>query len=120
MRGVTLLAIGFPLLATDALYLSTQQKFDQIEEGKLKPGSVVTFSPAELNAWTSEKAKESFPQGLRNPVIELGQGEVGGTALVDFLKLRQGQETNWLIAKLIEGERPLKIGVRITSGGGRA
>jgi hypothetical protein len=108
--------------ATDPLAVSTQKKFDQISAGKLRSGTVVVFTPAELNAWARQKVPESIPQGLRNPVIELGSGEATGSALVDFLKMRsgQGKDTGWLMAKLIEGERPLKVWIRMSSSGGRA
>jgi hypothetical protein len=41
--------------------------------------------------------------------------------MVDFLRMRQaqGKDTNALLAKLLEGERPLTISVRLESGGGR-
>jgi hypothetical protein len=116
------LLVAVPLFAADPLYLSTQKKFDQIADGKLKPGTVVLLTSAELNAWARVKVSETIPQGLRNPAMELGSGEATGSALVDFLRMRngQGKETGWLMSKLIEGERPLKIWIRMTSGGGRA
>lgn len=122
MRWVLLVALAFPAFAADPLYLSTQKKFDQISAGALKRGAVVDLSSAELNAWARVKVPESVPQGVRNPAIELGSGEASGSALVDLLKMRsgQGKDTNWLISKLIEGERPLKVSVRISSGAGRA
>jgi hypothetical protein len=122
MRWAFLFALVIPLFAADPLYLSTQKKFDQIADGKLKRGTIVTLTPAELNAWARVKVPETIPQGLRNPVLELGSGEATGSALVDFLKIRtgQGRETGWLMSKLIEGERPLKIWIRMTSAGGRA
>jgi hypothetical protein len=122
MRWLQLFALAIPLLAADPLYLSTQKKFDQIADGKLKPGTVVTLTSAELNAWARVKVPETIPQGLRDPILELGSGEANASALVDFLKMRngQGKETGWLMSKLIEGERPLKIWIRMTSGGGRA
>lgn len=108
--------------APDPLAVSTQKKFDQIAAGKLRPGTVVVFTQAELNAWARMKVPETIPQGLRNPQIELGSGEATGSALVDFLKMRngQGKDTGWLMSKLIEGERPLKVWIRLTSSGGRA
>ena len=40
--------------------------------------------------------------------------------MVNFLKMRQanGQTTNWFMSKLLEGERPLKVSVRLHSSGG--
>jgi len=44
-----------------------------------------------------------------------------GFALIDFLKLRhaQGQQTGWLLTKLIEGERQVKVNIRMQSSGGK-
>src|SRR5947209_6938297 len=114
MRQVALFLAGYCCFAaTDPLALRTQQKFDQISDRKLKPGSVVVLTSAELNAWVRAKAAELYPQGVRTPVLELGNGEATGSALVDFLKLLQGRGTNvnFLMAKLLEGERPLKVQV---------
>jgi hypothetical protein len=123
LKWVRFFVSAVPLLgAPDPLYLSTQKKFDQISSGKLRPGTVILLTPEELNAWARVKVGEALPQGLRNPLIELGSGEATGAALVDFLKMRagQGKETNWLMSKLIEGERPLKVWIRMSSSGGRA
>ena len=121
MQLIFLLAAAL-CYAGDPLASSTQRKFDQISAHKVKRGSVVVLTPAELNAWARMKVAESFPEGLRSPSIELGKGEATGSALVDFLKLRQGQgkETGWLISRMIEGERPLKVWVRVTSSAGTA
>ena len=42
--------------------------------------------------------------------------------LIDFLKMRQdkGLATNSLVAKLIAGERPLKVSMQLESSNGRA
>lgn len=42
--------------------------------------------------------------------------------MVDFLKLRhaQGESTPWLISKLIEGEKFVRVNARIQSANGRA
>jgi hypothetical protein len=50
--------------------------------------------------------------------VELGAGTTDGTALVDFLKIGKGN-VNPLIGRLIEGERPLKISIRVESANGR-
>jgi hypothetical protein len=116
------LLCAITLSAQDPLFLSTQKKFDQIDAGSLKPHAVVQFSPAELNAWARVKVVQTVQQGMRDTAIQLGSGTATGSALVDFLKMRQaqGRETPWLISKMIEGERPLKVEVRLTSSGGQA
>lgn len=123
MRPLPLLALAaVPLLcATDAEYQRAVNKLDRIESGHARPGSVIVFTPAEMNAWARGRVPQMY-QGIRDPSVQLGEHTATGSAFIDFLKMRQGQgiETNSLIAKLIEGERPLKVSIALESGGGRA
>ncbi len=109
------------LHAADPLYESAERKLDAIEMQQVPRGGSVRFSPAEINAWARVKVPEIVPEGMRDPRVELGNDTATGYALVDFLQMRQakGQTTNWLISKLIEGERPLTVSVRLESGAGR-
>jgi hypothetical protein len=117
-----LLAAAVSSAAVDPQAARVTRKLDMIQSGKARPGSVVIFTAAELNAWIRVKAPDVVPQGLRQPKLELGNNSATGSALVDFLKLRQGAgvETNWLVAKLIQGEKHVKVDVRIESAKGRA
>ena len=71
-----------------------------------------------MNAWARGRVPQMYP-GIRDPSVTLGMGTGTGSAMIDLLKMRQGP-TNPLIAKLIEGERPLKVSVQLDSAGGRA
>ncbi len=108
--------------APDPLAQSVTRKLEIIQSNKAKPGSVFVFTAAELNAWARVKAPAVVPEGLREPRLELGNGNATGYALVDFLKLRHaaGIETNWLISKLIQGEKRVKVTASIQSANGRA
>ena len=108
--------------STDPLVLSAQHKLDVIQSGKAKPGAVFVFTLAELNAWGRSEVKDLFPEGVRNARLELGKGTASVTMLVDFLKIRHGKklQTGWLLSKLLEGERPLRVNARIESAHGRA
>jgi hypothetical protein len=121
MRGFIFLFAALLARAADPIYESAQRKLDAIETRHVPRGSVVTFPPQEIDAWARVKVPETVPEGMRDPRVELGQGTATGYAIVDFLKMRQGkgQPTNWFMQKLIEGERPLKVSVRLESGGGR-
>ena len=122
MRAWMLMAAAALVLpAADPLYESTERKLDAIESKHVKPGESVTFTAREINAWARVKVPEIVPDGMRDPRVELGTGTATGYATVDFLKMRQakGEATNWFLTKLIEGERPLKVAVRLESGGGR-
>src|ERR1700676_2069572 len=123
MRPLFVLALAAiaPLHATDAVVERALNKLDLIESGRAKRGSIIVFTPAEMNAWARARVPAMY-QGIRNPSVELGNGAASGFAFVDFLKLRQGEglQTNSLLARLIEGERPLKVSIRLESASGRA
>src|SRR5689334_13224566 len=107
------------LAAATGDYLSVRTKLDQIDSDRLQPGTRVTISPRELNAY----AEHEVPDGVRNPrLFVVSPGVARGTAMVDFAKVRraQGHEPGWLMRKLLEGERPVSVTARIQSAGGRA
>lgn len=116
-----ILAAALSLPAADRLYESAQQKLDAIEMRQAKRGSMVAFTPEEINAWARVKVPEVVPEGIRDQRVDLAAGSATAYAIVDFLKMRQakGESTNWLMTRLIEGERPLKIWLRVESAGGR-
>src|SRR5271155_1067077 len=121
MRGLFFAFTALLLPAADRLYEAAQTNLAPIESRHVPRGSVVTFTPQEIDAWARVKVPETVPEGMRDEHIELGPGTATGYATVDFLKMRQakGQPTNWFMQKLIEGERPLKVSVRLESGAGR-
>jgi hypothetical protein len=121
VRQLLLFAVTASILfAADPLADSAQKKLDSISDRKLRPGAIVTLSSREINAWIHEKAVKAFPEGIRNEHVELGSGTTDGNALVDFLKLGKAKSSvNPLIARLIEGERPLKVSIRVESANGR-
>lgn len=99
-----------------------QHRFDAIEEHKVPPGAKLTFTQRELNAWVAVEAPKAVPDGLREPHVELGEGTVTGSALIDFVKVEQsrGKTMNWLMAKLLAGEKPVRVTVDWKSEGGQA
>ena len=109
------------IAAADPQADAVSRKLDEIESGRAKPGAVFVFTPTELNAWVRAKAPTIVAQGFRKPRLELSNGAATGYALVDFLKIRNatGVETNWLVAKLIEGEKPVQATAEIRSANGR-
>jgi hypothetical protein len=111
-----------PLRGADPAAASVSRKLDLIESGKSKPGSVFRFTQAELNAWVRVKAAAIVPEGFRQPHLVLGNGEANASALIDFLKVRHssGVETNWLVAKLIQGEKLVTVRASIQSARGKA
>jgi len=98
------------------------QKLERIQSGHARPGSTVVFTEHELNVWVAAQVPHYAPQGVRETHLDLGNGVTTGSALVDFLKMRQAQgvQTSWLMTKLIQGERPVKVTARIQSANGEA
>jgi hypothetical protein len=122
MKGIAA-AIAFitTLHAADPLYERVEQKLDAIETRKVPRGSTVKFTLAEINGWARVKVPQVVPEGMRDERVELGEGTATGYAIADFLRMRQakGQATNWFMSKLLEGERPLAVSVRLDSAAGR-
>lgn len=110
------------MLASSGDYDSARRKFDLIERDRLKPGSSISLTPRELNAWVAQTIPTVAPEGVRNPKLDLGSGTATGSALVDFVRIRraQGKPPNWLMARLLQGEHPVTVTATIESGGGRA
>lgn len=118
-RSFWLLVVMMPaLFAADSLAANAQKKLDLIGDGKAKPGSTIVLTPQEVNAWIHEKRVKSFPDGMRDERIDLGAGTVDGFAVADLSKLSKAK-LNGLVAMLVEGERPLKISIRVESSNGR-
>jgi len=118
VRIIPLLAV-VALSATADDYSSMKKKCDLVESDRLKPGSHVEMSVAELNAY----AAHELPPGVRNPKLEItAPGVATGSALVDFGKLQraQGSQPGWLLSMLLNGERPVTVTAGIRSSGGRA
>ena len=114
-----------PLLLVAALsaaysdYVSAKRKFDDIESGRLRPGARITLNQRELTAYVEKEV----PSGVRSPKIDLlSPGIASGAAMIDFLKVRraQGYQPGWILSKLLDGERPVRVTARIHSGSGTA
>jgi hypothetical protein len=116
------LASAAALYAADSLPASVTRRLDLIESGQAKPGAVFRFTAAELNAWVRVKAPATIHDGFREPRLELGNGAATASARIDFVKVRhaEGVETNWLVAKLIQGEKLVTARATIQSANGRA
>jgi hypothetical protein len=110
------------LCGSYAEYLSAERKFKLIEGEQLRHGTRVTLTKAELNAYARQEIAESFPSGVREPHLDLGDGAAVGSALIDFGKVRraQGKPPGWFMSKILDGERPVEVNARIRSSGGTA
>ncbi len=122
MDLATALLFSFSVAAVDPEALACQRKIDEIRDDRAKPGAVYVFTPSEINAWARNELPKEVPQGMRNPAVRFGVNQASGFAYVDFLKMQhaKGVKMSWLVEKLIEGERPLRVSVEIKSANGFA
>ncbi len=120
----TLLALAAaPLLPTAPTDdQAVARKVSLIEQDRLKPGSRVTLTRDELNAYARHEIADVAPDGVRNPHLELGPGTATASAMIDFGKLRraEGKPPGRLMSYLLDGERPVSITARIRSSAGTA
>jgi hypothetical protein len=123
MRGRLLLlaASALTVFAADSALERANAKLDRLTGYEAKPGERIVFTPAEIDAWVRDGLPKVVPQGIREPHIELGVDTLSASAMVDFLKMEQarGKDLGWAVSKLIEGERPLKVSLRLSSGDGK-
>lgn len=90
-----------------------------INSDRLRAGATVTLTSRELNDYVAHQV----PDGVRDTHLEITRpGEATGSALIDFGRVRraEGHPPSWLMSKLLDGERPVKVTARITSSNGEA
>ena len=120
---MALALLAAPVLPTTSPdYQAIVHKFSLRGHDRLKPGSRVVLTPAELNAYARQEVAEVAPDGVRNARLDLGPGTATASALIDFGKLRraEGKPPGRILAYLLDGERPVTITARIRSSGGTA
>lgn len=120
---ISLILLGAPLFPTaPSDYQAVVRKVSLIEHDRLKPGSRVVLTSAELNAYARQEIAEVAPQGVRDARLELGPGTATASAFIDFGKLRraEGKPPGRIMSYLLDGERPVLITARIRSAGGTA
>jgi len=122
-RAITLLlGVGLLWAEPGQEYTSALQKIEAIAEEEVPRGSTVHFSPAEVNAFARGEAAAAAEDGLKDVSIQLGAGEITSSAVVNLAKLPhlEGLSASWLLGNLLEGDTPITIRARVTSGGGTA
>jgi hypothetical protein len=103
---------------------SANQKVTAIQKNRWPYSGAIAFSVPELIALGMEQANRNLPGVLSKPQLHLASGAATATALVDFDKLEQlrgqsGSSSNWLVSKMLKGQREVSVSADITSGGGK-
>ena len=114
--------LGLLLLFAADDFSSIQRKMDDIVKEHLKPGARVFMSLAEMNAYLKAQADAIAPKAVHNTKVELAEGSGTASALVNFLELNKarGGASNWMMDKLLDGERLVKVTVHVRTDHGKA
>jgi hypothetical protein len=124
VRGLTCVVVSAVLVAqaasAPAAYSSAQRKLDLIQDDRAPANAVYSFNKTEIEAWAAAEIPELIPEGFRDARIELGTDVAVGRGYIDFMKLRhaKGAPKNWFLDKLLQGERPVSVTVKLQSANG--
>ena len=109
------------LFATDD-FSSIQRKMDDIVKEHVKRGEKIYMPQRELDAYLRAQAIAIAPKAVHNTKVEPSEG--GGTvsANVNFLELNKarGGQSNWIMEKMLDGERLVKVTVHVQTDRGKA
>jgi len=109
--------------ASTSDYQSAKRKFHLIEAEKATPGTTVSVTTKEVNAYVQTEVQKLAPGSVSEPQVTLGNGIAEGRANIDFLKIRKaqtGETPGWLMTQILEGTHPVFVRARVQSSGGRA
>ncbi len=105
--------------AVEPLAESARAKVAQIKQDKAVRGSSVLLSAQELNAWVRAELADEPGLGMRESKVTLGAGSVGFEAIADFGKLAGKNDPNGLLARMLAGDRQIKMVLRPETAAGK-
>jgi hypothetical protein len=110
----------FLLFAADD-FDSIQRKMDDIVKEHLKPGTRVFMSQREMDAYLRAQAVAIAPKAVKNTKVELAEGAGTASAMVNFLELNKARNgpSNWMMDRLLDGERLVKVSVHVKTDHGK-
>jgi hypothetical protein len=102
-------------------FASIQKKMDDIVKEHTKPGDRIYMSNREFNAYLQAQVQAIAPKAVKNAKVELAEGGGSASAMVDFLELNKARHgaSNWMMDKILEGQRFVKVSVHVQSKSGK-
>ena len=116
---VLFLSTGLALNGSNDDCTRARGKIELIASDRAPRGSTIAFTAAEIDAYArAEIARE----GMRRVKLVLGNGSATWSGFVEFAKIPEleGLTSNWLLRRLLEGEKPVTVKLGIESGNGQA
>jgi hypothetical protein len=116
------LFLALLLLLSSDDFSSIQRKMDDIVKEHTRPGDRIHMSLREMNAYLYAQAQAIAPKAVHNTKVELAEGGGTASANINFLELNKarGGQANWLMEKMLDGERFVKVSVHVLSDHGKA
>lgn len=113
---------GLALSGSNPDYVSAETKIERIREEQVPRGATVRLSAAEVNAYLRGKAESELGDAVKAVDVRLGRDAITWRSLIDFGKLPdlESLSSNWLLGRLLAGEKPVTVEARLISGGGMA
>lgn len=102
--------------------VTTKDKFDSITSEQSPPGSVIVFTADELVVFARQEMDQRKLEGIQKIGLRFGEGTANANAMVEFAKLPQFESlsSNWLLASLLSGEKPVTVDLQVDSADGLA
>jgi len=118
-RLALVLIIGAVFLSAEAApdYVRAQAKIEAIAEENVPPGSTVTLSPAEVNAYARGEAAAVAEDGLKDVDVQLRTGSLTASGTVNPSRL-PSLEGSWVLGNLLNGDTPFSVDASVVSGRG--
>jgi hypothetical protein len=116
-------ALPFTLLSGADPQKSAELKLKSIEMNRWPSSRAISFSASELLALGMSELSRDAPGAVSRPSLKLQTGGGVTSAVVDFDRLQKlshsgSSGTNWLMSKLLTGQRDVSVSVEITSAKG--
>ncbi len=87
MRPQLLLILAAALYAANPVLDRVDNKLNLIDSGHARRGSVIVFTPAEMNAWARGRVPPMYPGHPSDPSnVTLKRASGSGFAMIDLLK----------------------------------
>ena len=102
-------------------FASIQKKMDDIVKEHTRPGDRIFMSKGEFDAYLQAQVQAIAPKAIKYAKLDLGEGCGSASAMVDFLELNKARHgaSNWMMDKILEGERYVKISVHVQTKAGK-
>ena len=98
-------------------YLSARKKIELITSGKAPPGSTITFSPDQVQAYAVGEIAAHRLRGVRGVRVRLGRDTIHWSAQMDFAKIPQLKRltSNVLLGPLLRHDSPVAMTLQLHS-----